>query len=111
MGLLHRFCNSIIDASDAFGASVAGVDVKSFRAHTYGHPDGIAAARASAHTLPCSPVHAEAVDLDDDDLDVGMFGTAPRSVALDSTNPTVRAHMDDLDEVLEHDPVLANGLD
>lgn len=99
MHLLQKFCGAAIDASDASGESVAGLDVRSYRAHTYGHPDGIAAARASAQLLLSNPVHAETVDLDEEQLDFGKFWSAPRFVALESINPAVRAHMEGLDDV------------
>ncbi|MFN8995940.1 MAG: hypothetical protein ACK5X3_20065 [Pseudomonadota bacterium] len=47
MNLLERFCGAVIDASDAFGASMQGVDVKTHRENLYGHPDGIVAARVT----------------------------------------------------------------
>lgn len=47
MNLLQRFYGAVIDASDAFGASVEGVDVRNYRAHVYGHPDGFDAARVA----------------------------------------------------------------
>ena len=45
MNLLQRFYGAVIDASDAFGASVEGVDIRTYRASLDGHPEGIAAAR------------------------------------------------------------------
>ena len=45
MNLLQRLCGAVIDASDKFGASMQGVDLRTHRARMYGHPDGIVAAR------------------------------------------------------------------
>jgi hypothetical protein len=72
MNLLQRFCSAVIDASDTFGASMEGVDIRTHRENLYGHPDGIVAAREAgasprvqveagssaqdvAHDLACGP--------------------------------------------------------
>jgi hypothetical protein len=52
MNLLQRFCTAVIDASDSWGASMQGVDVKTHRENLYGHPDGIVAARVAGCPPP-----------------------------------------------------------
>lgn len=94
MNLLQRFCSSIIDASDAFGASMQGVDVKTHRENLYGHPDGIVAARV-AGVSPRAVTASQEADPDDDDLAWGTM--APTNVALNSPVSSVRAHAHDHD--------------
>ena len=102
MNLLQRFYGAVIDASDAFGASVEGVDVRTYRAHVDGHPGGIVAARVArenGHARVASPAAGnDGSDLDEDDSDLDWGANAPLSVALNSLHPTVRMHAYDLDD-------------
>jgi hypothetical protein len=97
MNLLQRFYSAVIDASDAIGASMQGVDVKTHRANIYGHPDGIVAARL-AGVAPPAQDGGRAPDRDDSDLDWGS--TPPAFVAQNSIVPSVRAHAHDTEEQL-----------
>jgi hypothetical protein len=94
MNLLQRFCSAVIDTSDAFGASMQGVDVRTHRQNLYGHADGIVAARVEG-TSPRVQVEAggPARDPFAEDLDWGPM--APTYVAVNSPIPLVRAHADD----------------
>lgn len=97
MNLLQKICNAVIDTSDAIGASMQGVDVKTHRENLYGHPDGIVAARvagASAMVLAAGQV----TDSDDDDLPWGSM--PPTDVALNNVDPLVRSHAYDLEDEL-----------
>ncbi len=95
MNLLQRFCSAVINASDAFGASMQGVDVKTHRANLYGHRDGIVAARVAGASAPAVAAGQE-TDRDDDDLVWGSM--PPMNVALNSAVPSVRAHAHDLED-------------
>lgn len=95
MNLLQRFCSAVIDASDAFGASMQGVDVKTHRANLYGHSDGIVAAPVAGASAPAVAAGQEK-DPDDDDLAWGSM--PPTNVALNSAVPSVRAHAHDLED-------------
>jgi hypothetical protein len=68
MNLLQRFCSAVIDASDAFGASMQGVDVRTHRQNLYGHADGIVAARVAGCPPPAGVArhvaHPEMADSD-----------------------------------------------
>ncbi len=61
MNLLQKFCSAVVNASDAIGASMQGVDVKTHRANLYGHPEGIVAARTVGAVVPrqAEEVHPE----------------------------------------------------
>lgn len=98
MNLLQKFCSAVIDASDALGASMQGVDVRTHRANLYGHPDGIVAARLAGGSPPAGDA-GQVADQDDADLDWGLI--APVSVALNSAIPSVRAHAYDLDDEIQ----------
>ena len=91
MSLLQRFCTAVIDASDSWGASMEGVDIRTHRENLYGHPDGIVAAR-EAGASPRVQVEAavSARGPFHDDLDCLAF--APTTLALSSTNPAVRSY-------------------
>ena len=102
MNLLQRFCTAVVDVSDTWGASMQGVDVQTHRANLYGHPEGIAAARAArenGHARVASPAAGTAaVDRDEDDSDLDWGANPPLSVALNSPHPTVRMHAYDLED-------------
>ncbi|MFN8892364.1 MAG: hypothetical protein ACK5Y8_01195 [Betaproteobacteria bacterium] len=90
MNLLQRFCTAVIDASDSWGASMQGVDVKTHRENLYGHPDGIVAARVEG-TSPRVQVEADGPARDPfaEDQD---WGLSPYSgLALLSPDPSVRS--------------------
>ena len=94
MNLLERFYTAVIDASDAFGASMQGVDVKTHRENLYGHPDGIVAARVEGAS-PRVRVEADGPARDPfaEDLAWGLF--PPTHIALNSPDPGVRSHAHD----------------
>jgi hypothetical protein len=94
MSLLQRFCTAVIDASDAWGASMQGVDIRTHRENLYGHPDGITAAR-EAGASPRVQVEAgrSARDPSDGDEYCGLF--APTGLALRSPIPGVRSFAQD----------------
>jgi hypothetical protein len=91
MNLLQRFCTAVIDASDSWGASMQGVDVKTHRENLYGHPDGIVAARVEG-TSPRVQVEADGPARDPlaEERAWGLF--APTTLALSSTIPGVRSY-------------------
>jgi hypothetical protein len=95
MNLRQRFYNAVIDASDAFSASVEGVDVRTYRTHVDGHPDGIVAARL-AGVAPPAQEGGRAFDRDESDQDWGS--SPPAFVAQNSVVPSVRAHAHDFDD-------------
>jgi hypothetical protein len=74
MNLLQRFYSAVINASDAFGASMQREDVM---------PTGDA---------------GQVADPDDEDLAWGSI--PPTNVAFNSAVPSVRAHAHDLDDEL-----------
>lgn len=88
MNLLQRFYSAVIDASDAFGASVEGVDVRTYRTHVDGHPDGIVAARAAGVAPPAAGV---------DQSDRGNCARAPFYAARTSDVPLYQTLAEDLD--------------
>jgi hypothetical protein len=74
MSLLQRFCTAVIDASDSWGASMEGVDIRTHRENLYGHPDGITAAREAGGS-PRVQVEADSSAQDvADDLVCGPEG-------------------------------------
>jgi hypothetical protein len=77
MNLLQRFCTAVIDASDAWGASMEGVDIRTHRENLYGHPDGITAAREAGASPRVQVEAAGSVRAPfDDDLPWGTPGKA-----------------------------------
>jgi hypothetical protein len=100
MNLLQRICSAVIDASDAFGASMQGVDVQTHRVNLYGHAGGIVAARiARERGDPIAATHpfpTEVLGQNDDDSDLAWGASPPHSVAINSADPMVRAHAHDL---------------
>lgn len=94
MNLLQRFYSAVIDASDAFGASVGGVDIRTYRAHVDGHPDGIVAAHAARVASPVDvPDRADA----EDDAILGIDYPAPFYVARTSDVPLYQTLAEDLE--------------
>ncbi len=91
MSLLQRFCTAVIDASDAWGASMEGVDIRTHRENLYGHPDGIVAAR-EAGASPRVQVEAAGSVRGPLDGDLGWGPMAPTHVAVTSPDPAVRAY-------------------
>lgn len=104
MNLLQRICSAVIDASDAFGASMQGVDVQTHRVSLYGHAGGIVAARIARERgdpiAATHPIPTEALDQNGDDSDLAWGASPPHSVALNSADPMVRAHAHDLEDEL-----------
>jgi hypothetical protein len=94
MNLLQRFYSAVIDASDAFGAAVQGVDVNTHRANLYGHPDGIVAARAARVASSVDvPDRADA----EDGATLGIDYPAPFYVARTSDVPLYQTLAEDLE--------------
>jgi hypothetical protein len=91
MSLLQRFCTAVIDASDAWGASMEGVDIRTHRENLYGHPDGIVAAR-EAGASPRVQVEAAGSVRGPFREDLDCWALASTSLALSSTNPSVRSY-------------------
>ncbi len=91
MNLLQKICNAVVNASDAFGASMQGLDVKTHRANLYGHPDGIVAARVAA---PAGDAR-QAADLDD--ANPGAASMAPFYAARTSDIPLYQTLAEDLE--------------
>ena len=94
MNLLQRFCSTVIDASDAFGASMQGVDVKTHRANLYGHPDGIVAARVAGVVTPAGD-DRQVAHLDD--ANPGAVPIAPFYAARTSDVPLYQTLAEDLE--------------
>ena len=90
MNLLQRFCSAVIDASDSWGASMEGVDIRTHRENLYGHPDGIVAARVEG-TSPRVQVEADGPARDQAAEDLAWGPVVPTHVALNSPVPSVRA--------------------
>ncbi|MFN5156005.1 MAG: hypothetical protein ACK5Y7_02925 [Betaproteobacteria bacterium] len=84
----------MIDASDAFGASMQGVDVKTHRENPYAHPDGIVAASVEG-TSPRVQVEADGPARDQFAEDLAWGPNVPTHVALHSPVAAVRAHARD----------------
>lgn len=93
MNLLQKFYSAVIDASDTFGVSVGGVDVRTYRAHVDGHPDGIVAARLAGVSSPGGVGQAA----DQDDSDPGTDPIAPFYAARTSDVPLYQTLAEDLE--------------
>ena len=90
MNLLQRFCSAVIDASDSWGASMEGVDIRTHRENLYGHPDGIVAARVEGAS-PRVRVEADGLVRDPFAEDQVCGPVAPTLVTMTSSNSWVRA--------------------
>ena len=83
MKLMQKFYGLVIDATDAFGNLGSGVDVRTYREQTYGHPDGVAAARAEGVNVPAVTRKVAA--------GASAVQTGLPQVDLNSENPVIRA--------------------